>query len=57
MRFHFCVVTGFVRLIGEKVDGAGARAGGRGSQCLVGTGFQLCRMTVLWMDVVTAAPV
>lgn len=57
MRFLSCVVTGTVRLIGEKVDGAGARAGGRGSQCLVGTRFQLCGMTVLWMDVVTAAPV
>lgn len=57
MRFLSCVVTGAVRLIREKVDGAGARAGGRGSQCLVGTRFQLCGMTVLWMDVVTAAPV
>lgn len=57
MRFHFCVVTGAVRLIGEKADGAGARAGGRGSQCLAGTRFQLCGMTVLWVDVVMAAPV
>lgn len=36
MRFHFCVVTGAVRLIGEKADGAGARAGGEGQPVFSG---------------------
>lgn len=45
MRFHSCVVTGAVRLIGEKVDGAGARAGGEGQPVFGGD-----TVPALWND-------